>query len=188
MSGDVLLAVGASRRVLKFATLADFAARLAVSFASAFSLVCFESSCQKFADDNKRPGVLRTQANIATEAIANRNTRDFTILLSSQKCRVGPIISHIEGGGYCSRVLFRRIPECETGMLGFRDSPERKPHPNDSQTLGRPFQSGTSSFEFGTRDTRAIISEGPTPEQAASQSGRPSRVGNSRTGRSSPRI
>src|SRR2546425_7360194 len=120
MSGDVLLAVGASRRVLKFATLADFAARLAVSFASAFSLVCFESSCQKFADDNKRPGVLRTQANIATEAIANRNTRDFTILLSSQKCRVGPIISHIEGGGYCSRVLFRRIPECEVqqGELG----------------------------------------------------------------------
>src|SRR5947208_8972712 len=66
-------------------------------------------------------------------------------------------------------------------MLGFRDSPERKPHPNDSQTLGRPFQSRTSSFEFGTRDTRAIISEGPTPEQAASHSGRPSRVGNSRT-------
>ena len=64
-------------------------------------------------------------------------------------------------------MLFRRIPECETGMLGFRDSPERKPHPNDSQTLGRPFQSGTSSFEFGTRDTRAIISEGPAPEQAA---------------------
>ena len=52
-------------------------------------------------------------------------------------------------------------------MLGFRDSPARKPHPNDSQTLRRPFQSGTSSFEFGTRDTRAIISEGPAPEQAA---------------------
>ena len=52
-------------------------------------------------------------------------------------------------------------------MLGFRDSPERKPHPNDSQTLGRAFQSGTSSFEFGTRDTRAIISEGPAQEQAA---------------------
>ena len=81
MSGDVLLAVGASRRVLKFATLADFAARLAVSFGSAFSLVCFESSCQKFADGNKRPGVLRTQASIATEAIASSNTRDFTALL-----------------------------------------------------------------------------------------------------------
>jgi len=38
VSGDVLLAVAASRRVLKFATLADFAARLAVSFGSAFSL------------------------------------------------------------------------------------------------------------------------------------------------------
>src|SRR5207247_1449948 len=52
-------------------------------------------------------------------------------------------------------------------MLGFRDSPERKPHPYDSQTLSRAFQSGTSSFEFGTRDTRAIISEGPAPKQAA---------------------
>src|SRR3989442_6477828 len=81
MSGDVLLAVGASRRVLKFSTLADFAARLAVSFGSAFSLVCFESSCQKFADGNKRPGVLRTQASIATEAITSSNTTDFTALL-----------------------------------------------------------------------------------------------------------
>src|SRR5437667_9751430 len=85
MSGDVLLAVGASRRVLKFATLADFAARLSASFASAFSLVCFESSCQKFADGNKRPGVLRTQANMATEAIVNSNTMDFTALLPPPK-------------------------------------------------------------------------------------------------------
>ena len=81
MAGDAPLSVGAFRGVLKFATLADFAARLAVRFASAFSLVCFDSSCQKFADGDKRPGVLSAQANIATEAIANSNTRDLTALL-----------------------------------------------------------------------------------------------------------
>src|SRR5437870_5023293 len=81
MSGDVLLAVGASRRILKFATLADFAARLAVGFASAFSLVCFDSSCQTVADGNKRPGVCKTKTNIATEATTNSNTRSLTALL-----------------------------------------------------------------------------------------------------------
>ena len=89
-----------------------------------------------------------------------------------------------QANAFCERLIGSARRECLDFVIPLNESHIRM--------ILKPwvahFNSRTSSFEFGTRDTRAIISEDPTPEQAASHSGRPSRVGHSRTGRSSPRI